>query len=235
MKRLALYGVLFGVLGFVACGDDGSSADGSGVDPENEVSTIDITENSSADAATSSTNVAGSSDDVLGTSEDVALNSSADAAMSSTEVAASSDNAGLSSAQNQEPASSASVLESSSDVVPESHEEKFNSLVSTFTLKPFEGPLANPHKGFTVPTEGTWIFDPAVEYGPYGEWKNGAWDLVTYGSGYQKWSDLHKGDGVYDWSELDALLEALASHGMGYALRVFPYTPSFIKGNDTPT
>ncbi len=206
MKRLALYGVLFGVLGFVACGDDGSSADGSGVDPENEVSTIDITENSSADAATSST-----------------------------EVAASSDNAGLSSAQNQEPTSSASVLESSSDVVPESHEEKFNSLVSTFTLKPFEGPLANPHKGFTVPTEGTWIFDPAVEYGPYGEWKNGAWDLVTYGSGYQKWSDLHKGDGVYDWSELDALLEALASHGMGYALRVFPYTPSFIKGDDTPT
>ena len=25
----------------------------------------------------------------------------------------------------------------------------------TYSLKPFDGPLANPHKGFTVPTDGT--------------------------------------------------------------------------------
>ena len=103
-----------------------------------------------------------------------------------------------------------------------------------YTLKGFDGPLTNPHKGFTVPTEGTWIFDPAVEYGPYGEWHNQAWNLITYGSGYQKWSDLHKGQGVYDWTKLDELLEALAEHNMGYALRVFPYTTSFIRSNSTP-
>lgn len=105
----------------------------------------------------------------------------------------------------------------------------------SYTLKGFEGPLANPHKGFTVVTDAPWIFDPAVEYGPYGAWNNRAWDLVTYGSGYRKWSDLHKGEGVYDWTELDKLLAALAEHNMGYALRVFPYSTSFIRANDTPT
>lgn len=105
----------------------------------------------------------------------------------------------------------------------------------SYTLKGFEGPLANPHKGFTVVTDAPWIFDPAVEYGPYGAWNNRAWDLITYGSGYRKWSDLHKGEGVYDWTELDELLAALAEHNMGYALRVFPYSTSFIRANDTPT
>lgn len=104
----------------------------------------------------------------------------------------------------------------------------------SYALKGFEGPLANPHKGFTIVTDAPWIFDPAVEYGPYGAWNNRAWDLVTYGSGYRKWSDLHKGEGVYDWTELDELLAALAEHNMGYALRVFPYSTSFIRANDTP-
>lgn len=105
---------------------------------------------------------------------------------------------------------------------------------TSYTLKGFKGPLANPHKGFTVVTDAPWIFDPAVEYGPYGAWNNRAWDLITYGSGYRKWSDLHKGEGVYDWTELDELLAALAEHNMGYALRVFPYSTSFIRANDTP-
>ena len=104
----------------------------------------------------------------------------------------------------------------------------------TYPLKRFNGPLANPHKGFTVPTEGTWVFVPEFEYGPYGSLNNRAWDLVTYGSGYQKWSKLNPAKDVYDWTELDKLLDALAEHNMGYALRVLPYSPSFVKGNDTP-
>ena len=104
----------------------------------------------------------------------------------------------------------------------------------TYPLKRFNGPLANPHKGFTVPTEGTWVFVPEFEYGPYGSLNNKAWDLVTYGSGYQKWSKLNPAKDVYDWTELDKLLDALAEHNMGYALRVLPYSPSFVKGDDTP-
>ena len=104
----------------------------------------------------------------------------------------------------------------------------------TYTLKPFDGPLSNPHKGFTVPTGGAWTFVPEFEYGPYGSLNNRAWDLVTYGSGYQQWNKLNPAKGVYDWTELEKLLNALAEHNMGYALRVLPYTPSFIKSDFPP-
>lgn len=104
----------------------------------------------------------------------------------------------------------------------------------TYALKPFAGPLSNPHKGFTVPTEGLWTFVPEFEYGPYGSLNNKAWDLITYGSGYQKWNKLNPAKGVYDWTELEKLLNGLAEHNMGYALRVLPYSPSFVKGDDTP-
>ena len=109
-----------------------------------------------------------------------------------------------------------------------------NTTKVTYTLKPFDGPLTNPHKGFTVPTEAAWTFDPGFAYGPHGSLKNGAWNLVTYGSGYQQWNKLHKGIDTYDWSELEELLDALSEHNMGYALRVFPYSPSFIQNNSTP-
>ena len=104
----------------------------------------------------------------------------------------------------------------------------------TYALKPFDGPLANPHKGFTVPTGGAWTFVPEFEYGPYGSLNNRAWDLVSYGSGYQQWNKLNPAKGVYDWTELEKLLNALAEHNMTYALRVLPYTPSFIKSDFPP-
>ena len=104
----------------------------------------------------------------------------------------------------------------------------------TYTLKRFDGPLSNPHKGFTVPTGGAWVFVPEFEYGPYGSLNNKAWDLISYGSGYQQWNKLNPAKGVYDWTELEKLLNALAEHNMGYALRVLPYTPSFIKSNFPP-
>ena len=100
----------------------------------------------------------------------------------------------------------------------------------TYALKPFDGPLSNPHKGFTVPTGGAWTFVPEFEYGPYGSLNNRAWDLVSYGSGYQQWNKLNPAKGVYDWTELEKLLNALAEHNMTYALRVLPYTwtPPFV-------
>ncbi|MCQ2125524.1 MAG: beta-galactosidase [Fibrobacter sp.] len=102
----------------------------------------------------------------------------------------------------------------------------------SYALKPFDGPLANPHKGFTLLTEGAWNFIPEFEYGPD---VNGAWNLISYGSGYQRWDKLNPGKGVYDWSELEDLLNVLQEHGLGYALRVFPYSPSYILGEGTPT
>ena len=122
----------------------------------------------------------------------------------------------------------------SSSVADTSAAVKADTTKITYSLKPFDGPLSNPHKGFTVPTGGAWTFVPEFEYGPYGSLNNRAWDLVSYGSGYQQWNKLNPAKGVYDWTELEKLLNALAEHNMGYALRVLPYTPSFIKSDFPP-
>jgi len=159
-----------------------------------------------------------------------------------------------SSSDLAKPSSSADILSSSSSWIATTsssswqasssssrNDEKDTSSVPsadttkiTYTLKRFDGPLSNPHKGFTVPTGGSWTFVPEFEYGPYGSLNNRAWDLVSYGSGYQQWNKLNPEKGVYDWTELEKLLNALAEHNMGYALRVLPYTPSFIKSDFPP-
>jgi len=122
----------------------------------------------------------------------------------------------------------------SSNSVDTSATVKADTTKIIYTLKRFDGPLSNPHKGFTVPTGGAWTFVPEFEYGPYGSLNNRAWDLVSYGSGYQQWNKLNPAKGVYDWTELEKLLNALAEHNMTYALRVLPYTPSFIKSDFPP-
>jgi hypothetical protein len=146
----------------------------------------------------------------------------------------------------EESSSSADIFSSSSSWIATNssssrNDEKDTSSVPsadtskiTYALKPFDGPLSNPHKGFTVPTGGAWTFVPEFEYGPYGSLNNRAWDLVSYGSGYQQWNKLNPVKGVYDWTELEKLLNALAEHNMTYALRVLPYTPSFIKSDFPP-
>ena len=196
---------LLGVLAFVAVGIVACGDDENGAAPVNG-------ENSSSSVATSSSTVVESSSSLSSVAESSAATSSSVVAESSSSVAQSS---------SAEISSSTSVATSDTARI-------------TYALKPFDGPLANPHKGFTVPTEGTWVFVPEFEYGPYGSLNNKAWDLVTYGSGYQKWNKLNPAKDVYDWTELDKLLDALAEHNMGYALRVLPYSPSFVKGNDTP-
>ncbi len=236
MKRFALSALTSIAIGIAACDDNGSSAD----PMSGESSTV------SEKISSSSENVASSSDEILNSSAQIfpessaALNSSADT-NSSSSTGASTDSANSSSAEF-----SSSAIVSSSSVVASSSAAVSSSAVSssaaafgdttkiTYALKPFAGPLANPHKGFTVPTGGTWVFVPEFEYGPYGSLENKAWDLVTYGSGYQQWNKLNPAKGEYNWTELDKLLDELAKHDMGYALRVLPYTPSPINGDDTP-
>ena len=191
MKHLGLFGILSIAIGFVACGDDGSSVS---VDEESSSSWIVANSSSSVSAPFSS-----SRDDVESSSSQFLSSAGTSATSSDTASAATPDTTKI-----------------------------------TYTLKRFDGPLANPHKGFTVPTGGAWVFVPEFEYGPYGSLNNKAWDLVTYGSGHQRWSKLNPAKNVYDWTELDKLLDALAEHDMGYALRVLPYSPSYIKGDDTP-
>jgi len=166
-----------------------------------------------------------------GESSAIEESSSSDAAQSSSVTQSSSSTKKLSSSSSGIVATSSSSRNGENDtsVVLAADTTKI-----TYALKRFDGPLTNPHKGFTVPTEAAWTFDPSFEYGPHGSLNNKAWDLVTYGSGYQQWNKLNPAKGKYDWSELEELLDALTAHNMGYALRVFPYSPSFIRDNNTP-
>lgn len=157
--------------------------------------------------------------------------SSSDAVPFSSDAVSSSSTEVLSSSSSWIATSSSS---SSNDEKGSSAVLAADTIIIPFALKPFDGPLSNPHKGFTVPTGGAWVFVPEFEYGPYGSLNNKAWDLVSYGSGYQQWNKLNPAKGVYDWTELEKLLNSLAEHNMGYALRVLPYTPSFIKSDFPP-
>ena len=150
------------------------------------------------------------------------------------ESSSSSDTASSSSADVLSSSSVVDTNGTSSSIADTSAAVKADTTKITYALKRFDGPLSNPHKGFTVPTGGAWTFVPEFEYGPYGSLNNKAWDLVSYGSGYQQWNKLNPAKGVYDWTELEKLLNALAEHNMGYALRVLPYTPSFIKSDFPP-
>ena len=222
MKNFALLEVLaFVTVVLVACGDDGNGT--SFVVPDSSSAVI---------PATSSAVIPDSIGDLSSSSSSwiVATSSSSISTLrTSTSLSAGS------SSRNDVKSSSSWILSSNDSRTSSSLQNDIKDTTKiSYALKPFDGPLPNPHKGFTVPTEGTWVFVPEFEYGPYGSLNNKAWNLVTYGSGYQKWNKLNPAKDVYDWTELDKLLDALAEHNMGYALRVLPYSPSFVKGNDTP-
>ncbi len=213
--------LVFVALGIVACGDDGSGV--SSQDDENGAVIVDGLSSSRDLQSCSSAKTAFSAEGSLSSSLMLSAESSVDA--DSSDVTSSSRVLSLSSSASAD----SSITSSGTSVAVVVDTTKI-----VYSLKPFNGPLANPHKGFTVPTGGTWVFVQEFEYGPYGSLENKAWDLVTYGSGYQQWNKLNTGKGEYNWADLDKLLDELAKHDMGYALRVLPYTPSTINGNDTP-
>ena len=192
-----------------ACGDDASSSGPEG----GESSTVE--ESSSSDAVFFSSAV------TPGSSVEAIPSSSAENLSSSSSWIATTSSSSWSGAIGSSSSDTSAVLAADTTKI-------------TYSLKRFDGPLSNPHKGFTVPTGGAWTCVPEFEYGPYGSLNNRAWDLVSYGSGYQQWNKLNPAKGVYDWTELEKLLNALAEHNMTYALRVLPYTPSFIKSDFPP-
>ena len=180
-------------------------------------------------------------DDSSGSGPENTESSAVEESSSSWTLSSPSAGSGTIDSRETDSLSSSSSSEIASNSSSSRNDEKDTSAVHvadttkiTYSLKPFDGPLSNPHKGFTVPTGGAWTFVPEFEYGPYGSLNNRAWDLVSYGSGYQQWNKLNPAKGVYDWTELEKLLNALAEHNMTYALRVLPYTPSFIKSDFPP-
>ncbi|MCQ2106903.1 MAG: beta-galactosidase, partial [Fibrobacter sp.] len=235
MKKSFLFGMAVG-LGLVlsACGDDNNSSSPGGFDVSS--SSVEFTDNESSavvvDELSSSFDVSSSSEGLLpGSSANEITDSSAiEPAYSS--AGETVDSSAVSSSSAEESVEEVPAESSGSEDVSSSSVILGDTTARiSYSLKPFKGPLPNPHKGFTLLTEGAWNFVPEFRFGPD---KNGAWNLITYGSGYQRWDKLNPAKGVYDWSELEDLLNVLQEHGLGYALRVFPYSPSYIQGNNTP-
>lgn len=93
-------------------------------------------------------------------------------------------------------------------------------------------PVTNPHKGYVMNVQKPYQFDSDYSAGTGigGSKNNKAWDVVTLISGVYYWNDLNPEEDKYNWSEIDAMLDACEKHGMTYGLRVVPYTTA--SGND---
>ena len=86
--------------------------------------------------------------------------------------------------------------------------------------------VSNPHKGFVMTAYTPEMIESAqgYQYGIGGPADNHAWDVVTIVSGSPHWDDLNPEKGVYNWDEIDAMLEACEAHGLTYGIRIMPYS-----------
>ncbi len=95
--------------------------------------------------------------------------------------------------------------------------------------------VSNPHKGFvmTAYTPDMIHSSNGFAYGIDGSADNHAWDVVTIVSGSPKWCDLNPAEGVYNWDEIDRMLEACEEHGLTYGIRIMPYS-SYLSEDYVP-
>ena len=95
--------------------------------------------------------------------------------------------------------------------------------------------VSNPHKGFvmTAYTPDMIHSSNGFAYGIDGSADNQAWDVVTIVSGSPKWCDLNPAEGVYNWDEIDGMLEACEQHGLTYGIRIMPYS-SYLSEDYVP-
>ena len=84
--------------------------------------------------------------------------------------------------------------------------------------------ISNPHKGFVMTVYNPYMLSSDFEYGIGGSANNQSWDVVTIASGSPHWDNLNPAPGVYDWKEIDDLLDACWAHGITYGIRIMPYS-----------
>ncbi len=95
--------------------------------------------------------------------------------------------------------------------------------------------VSNPHKGFVMTAYSPDMIHSSngFAYGMSGSADNHAWDVVTIVSGSPKWCDLNPAEGVYNWDEIDRMLEACEQHGLTYGIRIMPYS-SYLSEDYVP-
>ncbi|MCQ2433813.1 MAG: beta-galactosidase [Oscillospiraceae bacterium] len=90
--------------------------------------------------------------------------------------------------------------------------------------------VPNPHKGFVMTVYEPEMFEASFPYGNGGSMNNHAWDITTLVNGVHYWNDINPQEGVYNWKEIDDMLDACEKHGMTYVIRILPY--SHLVGSD---
>ncbi len=85
-------------------------------------------------------------------------------------------------------------------------------------------PVKNPHKGCVITAYTPDMINGQYKYGYGGSANNPAWNVSTIVSGSPHWEDLNPAEGVYDWSEIDDMLDACEKAGLTYGIRIMPYS-----------
>ncbi len=93
--------------------------------------------------------------------------------------------------------------------------------------------ISNPHKGFVMTAYTPDMLGSGYQYGIGGSAENQAWNVVTIVSGSPYWKDLNPKKGVYNWDEIDGMLEACEQYGLTYGIRIMPFT-SYLKEDCVP-
>ncbi|MBO4496035.1 MAG: DUF4214 domain-containing protein [Clostridiales bacterium] len=118
----------------------------------------------------------------------------------------------------------------SSQIFPKNTKQPTPTPIGTPTViyqaDPSGEAVSNPHKGFVMTAYTPMMINSTggYIYGIGGSANNRAWDVVTIVSGSPHWNDLNPSEGVYNWKEIDDMLEACAQHGLTYGIRIMPYS-----------
>ena len=86
------------------------------------------------------------------------------------------------------------------------------------------GIIANPHKGFVMTAHNPYMMSDKFDYGINGPFNNQAWNLCTIVSGSPKWCNLNPAEDIYNWDEIDEMLEECEKRGFTYGIRIMPYS-----------
>ncbi len=93
--------------------------------------------------------------------------------------------------------------------------------------------ISNPHKGFVMTAYTPDMLGSSYQYGIGGSAENQAWNVVTIVSGSPYWKDLNPKKGVYNWDEIDGMLDECEKYGLTYGIRIMPFT-SYLKEDCVP-
>lgn len=100
----------------------------------------------------------------------------------------------------------------------------FGIPTAVYETEESEKAISNPHKGFVMTAYSPYMLSDAFPYGIGGSADNHAWDVVTIVSGSPHWDDLNPAEGVYQWDEIDEMLDACEQYGLTYEIRIMPYS-----------